>query len=338
MNVSRRESLQSAKPSPTTHAGLWLDRFVETVKRHEGGSGDGETSKTRLVNEVCGIIPGDDYVAAFKRWKAALECAGAKVRTATVKGRLAVGLGADGVLETSISLHRTWGVPVIPGSGLKGATAAFARTRLDPDEWGQSTEAFVSVFGTQSQAGSVTFFDALWVPGTGHEKRPLHPDVMTVHHRDYYGGKDAPPADWDSPVPVSFVTATGSFLVALAGPDEAVAAAFDILELALEHAGVGAKTSSGYGRMTLERPPRDPDQLGADTLIDEIEALFTQNRYVQEMGQKLPRWRELGDRARRRVSERVVELVEAIKDKDNRKNARKKPWYVEMTDGLDETP
>jgi CRISPR-associated protein Cmr6 len=79
-----------------------------------------------------------------------------------------------------------------------------------------------------------------------------------VHHPAYYSGKNVelvPPADWDEPTPVPFLSATGSYLIALSAPkgcEEWRQAAFDILKLALAEEGVGAKTSSGYGRMTIQ--------------------------------------------------------------------------------------
>jgi CRISPR-associated protein Cmr6 len=81
---------------------------------------------------------------------------------------------------------------------------------------------------------------------------------MTVHHQKYYMDDNVPPADWDDPIPVPFISATGKYLIALAASDMEesnrkgwFSAIFDLLELALKEEGVGAKTSSGYGRMTL---------------------------------------------------------------------------------------
>ena len=74
--------------------------------------------------------------------------------------------------------------------------------------------------------------------------------MITVHHPDYYQGDQAP-ADWDNPTPVPFLSATGVYLLALAGDPQWVEAAYKILALALCEEGVGAKTSSGYGRMTI---------------------------------------------------------------------------------------
>jgi cold shock CspA family protein len=77
--------------------------------------------------------------------------------------------------------------------------------------------------------------------------------VITVHHPDYYqtDSNPPPPADWDNTTPIPFLSATGNYLISLAGPNEWVEKAFDILELALRKQGIGAKTSSGYGRMSF---------------------------------------------------------------------------------------
>jgi cold shock CspA family protein len=74
---------------------------------------------------------------------------------------------------------------------------------------------------------------------------------MTIHHSKYYSTGTEPPADWDDPIIVPFLAATGTFLVALSGPAKWVDAAFLILEHALRAEGIGAKTSAGYGRLTL---------------------------------------------------------------------------------------
>nr|MDQ3013918.1 type III-B CRISPR module RAMP protein Cmr6 [Acidobacteriota bacterium] len=86
-----------------------------------------------------------------------------------------------------------------------------------------------------------------------------------VHHRDYYQGKKdkqqklLAPADWDDPNPVPLLSENGTYLVALAAPkldpqqqpDKWIAITADILKQALREEGIGAKTSSGYGRMEL---------------------------------------------------------------------------------------
>src|SRR5205085_8112131 len=88
---------------------------------------------------------------------------GAQTHRAQVKGRMIVGLGSESVLETSISLHRTYGVPYIPGSALKGLAANYASLRLDED-WQKGGKYYKIVFGDTDDAGYITFFDALYIP------------------------------------------------------------------------------------------------------------------------------------------------------------------------------
>jgi len=151
-------------------------------------------------------------------------------------------------LETSIALHRLFGVPFIPGSALKGLVSHFLHQYGGAD-WKIGSENHTVIFGNQDNAGFVTFHDALYVPKSGFNEKPLYADVMTTHHGEYYGSGNVPPADWDSPNPVPFISTTGEFLIALSGAADWVDLTFRILECALQTEGIGAKTSSGYGRM-----------------------------------------------------------------------------------------
>ena len=264
----RREKLDALAPQADTNAGLWLDKYLcgddQRKQEHKG------QPKPFLVKEVATRINNLHlYRDFFDRWKKALTNERTTLGEAKVEGRLAIGLGDDGVLETSITLHHTYGVPYIRGSALKGLAAAFARNRIGglwkaegfrSGKWQEVSPAYKAIFGETDDAGYVTFHDALYVPDSGHQKQALHADIMTVHHPRYYSekkenGELAPPADWDEPNPVPFLSATGKYLVALSAPEnckEWLKAAFDILKLALAEEGVGAKTSSGYGRMKLE--------------------------------------------------------------------------------------
>jgi CRISPR-associated protein Cmr6 len=259
MIESRREKLSNIKIEQAQHAGLWLDRYLcQQPERNERIVDEKGTPQTQLFEQAAGIPTPKLYSRFYHHWCAALAQADPVplVAKARVDGRMIVGLGAESVLETSVTLHRTYGVPSIPGSALKGLTASFARQRLGSD-WHPDGTAYQTMFGDTTSAGYITFFDALYVPGSGYNQQPLHPDVITVHHKKYYqdGAKLEPPADWDSPTPVPFLSATGSYLVAVSGPPDQdnrngwAVAAMKLLRLALEEMGVGAKTSSGYGRL-----------------------------------------------------------------------------------------
>jgi len=243
---SRREVLYDVKVGQTTHPGLWLDKYLE--KQVEGG---GDNAKKPHFQDAAQYPVPAAYTTFFERWQKALDAAGARSHVAKAQGRLVIGLGGESVLETAITLHHTYGVPYIPGSALKGLAARYVRTRLD-EKWREGSEAYKILFGETTEAGYITFFDALYIPGSSKGDRPLALDVITVHHPDYYQGKDSAPADWDSPIPVPFLSAIGSYLIALHGAGNWVEAAFEILSLALKEEGIGAKTSSGYGRMLLD--------------------------------------------------------------------------------------
>ena len=122
----------------------------------------------------------------------------------------------------------------------------------DPGDVGtvKETHAIVKHHGLR---GRVTFHDALCIPpdGDGAGDRCYALDVLTVHQKPYYdthGGEL--PNDWNSPVPVPFLTVKPGvrFMLALEGPPRATELAMKMLLDALSEWGVGAKTSLGYGR------------------------------------------------------------------------------------------
>lgn len=105
--------------------------------------------------------------------------------------------------------------------------------------------------------GLVTFHDALYVPDSTENNQPFAADVLTVHQKDYYDSSGGhAPSDYDSPNPVAFVTIRPKtrMLFALSGLPEWTSLAEKLLRDALEHWGVGGKTSAGYGR--IEQPKR----------------------------------------------------------------------------------
>lgn len=315
---TRRCCLANVTKTPTTNAGLWFDKFI----RPQGD--EDKESRQNLVREVAEIPVPEVYTRWFERWRGALEKYGADCRVAEVVGRMAVGLGEDSVLETSVTLHHTFGVPYIPGSALKGLAASFARLHLG-EFWRPGTTAYRTLFGDTHIAGYVTFFDAMPLPGT----KLLYPDVITVHHPKYYRGEEEPPADWDSPNPVPFLSATGRYLVALSGPAKWVEATFDVLAHAFIHLGIGAKTSSGYGRLRLEvRRPVDPDREKAEQLIGQVQAL----RPAEVAGRVqtfCEQWRrmQVGPEQKRRVA---AAIVAKVREAGREKQSRDKAWYQEL--------
>lgn len=198
------------------------------------------------------------YRLAFERWRQRTEgLPGGDFRTL---GRTILGLGRDSVLETGISLHAVYGVPVIPGSALKGLCAHYC-----DEVWGESNELFRAggqvyqvLFGDLKAKGYVSFHDG-WIrpEALSSNRAGLLTDVLTPHHPKWPKELTAP-SDTDDPVPVTFLSVAGTFRIVVeteleGGEKERVEQmAMMLVEQALKEWGIGGKTSSGYGRMERE--------------------------------------------------------------------------------------
>jgi len=109
-----------------------------------------------------------------------------------------------------------------------------------------------NIFGTQSRKGMVIFFDA--IPLIDKNDDLIILDVMNVHYRPYYEGKEMP-GDWHEPVPIFFfaIEKGTKFRFILASKDkQIVLKTQELLKEALSEIGIGAKTSVGYGYFDLE--------------------------------------------------------------------------------------
>jgi len=278
------------------HPGLLLQRYL--ARNATGRNGDPE-ERRELLDAVISAARAEPllsiYRQAFTRWSDSLAgdavVLSADLHTA---GRLIVGLGSENVLETGIRLHHTYGLPLIPGSALKGLASHFcdsvwgqrhladlandenkAFRREAPDEGRQYHKL---LFGTTDDSGVIAFHDAWMLPDSLNDGGVLL-DVMTPHHPKWQTN-EAPPTDFDSPVPVSFLSVSGTFRVGVSwvGPAEHPQArawtevAFQILKASLADWGVGGKTSSGYGRLVearIARPTR-PAMAGSQNSLPTI--------------------------------------------------------------------
>lgn len=345
MPQCRRRAIQDVKPTATTHAGLWFDKYLrEQTDRDTSPASGTEPAAVEVIKQVAACHPSETYQRFYGRWRASLLGAQATTKEAHALGRMAIGLGGENPIETAITLHRTYGVPYIPGSALKGLAASFARNRLS-EEWRPDQEAYQILFGTTESAGYVTFFDALYVPRSGKHGIALYPDVITVHHPEYYR-ESQPPADWDNPTPVAFLSATGTYLLAVAGDPEWVTKAYEILNLALRIEGIGAKTSSGYGRMRIEgmvdsvasaEPGAsstvavDPNQQSVDQFAMEL-ATLDAAAIAPQIGHFVDRWRssELPDDFKQQMAQAILDIVEKAPGKA-KKRMKSKSWYEELS-------
>lgn len=245
---ARRTQLPEFLPDRVSNAGLELNRYVKQIE-----AGGDQEDRRKLFGRLASAAPPPIYGKAYCRWEKSLAQV-PHTRTAVVHAHsgLLVGLGAESVLETALTLHHVYGTPLIPGSALKGLARHYFEQVAAPPR--PDLPAYMTqLFGRTDAAGYVTYYDAWYVPGTAGD-RPLKPDVLTPHHPRYNAGSDAnrpAPTDFDDPIPVSFLQAQGGYLIAVRGPNAACADfALALLLQALADYGAGGKTSSGYGRLT----------------------------------------------------------------------------------------
>lgn len=272
-----RDVLDNLKHIPReigTHAGLLLSRYLRVpvpAKDSQGRSGsDGESDHPKdrhnlyqaAIKAVQKALPV--YRPAYQRRLQDLQAMPSLNKGLfTVQGRLIVGLGGESILETGITLHHTYGVPVIPGSALKGLASHFCH-----QVWGVADAKFQeqgeyhrTLFSVQEDAGYIIFHEA-WIEPDCLSQDRLVLDVMTPHHSDYYKETDnkSAPTDFDSPNPVTFLSVTSRFHVAVscnAQDDEGkkwAELALKLLTVALENWGIGGKTNTGYGRLSRDIP------------------------------------------------------------------------------------
>lgn len=210
---------------------------------------------------------------------------------ARIDGRLYTGLSTGSTLETGATTHHSYAMPMLAGSSIKGAvrsyteqlfakkdehnrivfTAAIESNRtIEKMIFSQEKQDCLNIlFGSDndeqtddSDAGYITWHDAWWIPDVTSQgtlsmarggNKPFASEVITVHQEQYYQGVIEQALDMESPVPNEQIAIQGAFYFALEGEKEWVSLAKKLLEATLQHQGLGAKGSSGYGYFLLEQ-------------------------------------------------------------------------------------
>lgn len=162
-----------------------------------------------------------------------------------VDWRMIIGLGAEHVQETNMTLDHVYGIPYIPGSAFKGVVRSWIiEEKFDNDEsLAMKDVTFLSVFGSQKSSGNVQFLPAYPIDNV-----TLSPDITNPHFPDYYTGTELP-TDTQNPIPINFLTVgqTAFRFVILAKEQALIDTAQDWVDKTLKNKGWGAKTAVGYG-------------------------------------------------------------------------------------------
>lgn len=245
---NRLVDLLSAVNLATVHPGLWLMRGLADYPQKGGDNGNagGGGAKAEHIKKMCQFKPSEVYKAAFERWKRMTQDP-QRFRNfqGTLEGRLYVGVTRDNALETGVTVSHTYGMPMIPGSAVKGACRAAAL------HWEMNQATLRWIFGHDAkdkddpEQGGLVFHDAWWV---AEDHPPFVSEIVTVHHQEYYGSEGVdPPTDFDSPIPAPQVAVRGSFYFVVEGSPVMAEAVTGLLKTVLTTRGIGAKRSSGYG-------------------------------------------------------------------------------------------
>lgn len=199
------------------------------------------------------------------------------------------GLGNEHPLENGFAFLNPYGLPYLPGSGIKGVLRQAAR-ELASGDWGEthgwdegkhakvisgkeiwSYPIIDALFGEEDSnnvlRGALSFWDV--IPQIKGDS--LMVEIMTPHQSHYYQ-KGESPHESGQPTPISFLTVPPGSEFAFhvqcdlahlnrLAPDLAQEGRWKtLLEAAFTHAfdwfGFGAKTAVGYGAMARKNPPQ----------------------------------------------------------------------------------
>lgn len=231
----------------SAHAGLIMQRGLAIWD-----SGENKDCKQDVINRVSQIQPSELYKKAYNRWvQTTSKKENCAFLTAQIVGRLYTSMSGATTLETGLTTQHTYGMPMLAGSSVKGAVAAYA------EKIGLSKPICQILFGDNDNAGAVIWHDAWWIPNSG---KPFTGEIVTTHHQDYYNGKQITPDEMESPIPNQQIACQGSFYFVVEGVNPAWANfACDLLLQTLQEQGMGSKTASGYGY--FERDQKSFDEI-----------------------------------------------------------------------------
>lgn len=253
-----RSQLKNLTAGPHDNIGLLLERYspskletADALKAH--------------LERCAGAQAPQDYRRYFEAWRQSVDALGLWSFEARLLSRMTLGTGEASPIENGIALNRLFGLPIVPGSSLKGALRAAAQEMLGitgnippnlshaamQKEFSDAGGMLADTFGSASQMAAVSVWDAWWVPG---QQKPYVLETWTPHHTRYMSEASSLPVETESPVPISLLAvprgARFRFAIDLPSPEWREALK-PVMERALAR-GLGAKFNQGYGRFKVE--------------------------------------------------------------------------------------
>jgi len=242
------------------------------------------------------------------------------------------GLGNQHPLENGFAFLNPYGLPYLPGSGVKGVLRQAAHElRGGPEGW--TEDAIKALFGgdqdDDQQRGALGFWDVIpQIAGN-----TLTVEVMTPHQSHYYQ-KGATPHESGQPNPIHFITVPpGSGFVFHVQCDARFLSAElaaggrwrSLLEAAFAHAfdwlGFGAKTAVGYGAMEVDKEAGRQREQDAEKARQDAEAACLREAQAAAEQQRLsampPLQRSIEEQLKKKPDKTLADHVWLIQVMDS---------------------
>ena len=116
---------------PPDHLGLAYEVWAPS------GATDGkvpDAGRADWLSNVALISIATDYRHAFARWEASFTGNEGRAFRLKATSRLLIGHGNASAVDVGLTVHRTWGVPMIPGSSVKGLLAHYVDSTYGPND------------------------------------------------------------------------------------------------------------------------------------------------------------------------------------------------------------
>ncbi len=125
-----RQALEALSDGPPDHVGLAYETWAPVAA--DGKVADDK--RAGWLQALAGICVSPDYRQFFGLWEASFKNSGDRTFELTLASRLLVGHGNASATDAGLTVHHTWGVPMIPGSALKGLLAHYVDAVYGPKD------------------------------------------------------------------------------------------------------------------------------------------------------------------------------------------------------------
>lgn len=134
LDFDRGSSQEFPGRAVADHMGLAYGPFAPVDQSHESEPGKVNTEvQNSWFEKLSSWTPPEGYERAYERWKESLRQDRSMGMRGRATSRILVGHGLPSPVDVGLRVHRTWGVPVIPGSAVKGLLSQYIETLYGPE-------------------------------------------------------------------------------------------------------------------------------------------------------------------------------------------------------------